>query len=249
MKSARCCFFFFSSRRRHTRSDRDWSSDVCSSDLGATVPSAQGIANRFAALMDEFLGAELSRGGFFLARGRNHGDATAHGFRKKNCQIAQSAEADYSNLVPGLESGVDKSGVNAEARAEERRGVLEAENVRERYDVRSLREHIFLIATVPRHARVLPVGAEDLVAENALLAVPASRKEPGNSYARAGFWMLDAGANAFHLPDNFVAGNNRKPHEENSPFWTIRSPWQTPQARMRIRISPAPGLRMGRSSN
>src|SRR5699024_12087795 len=31
-----CLFFFlfFSSRRRHTRSKRDWSSDVCSSDLG-----------------------------------------------------------------------------------------------------------------------------------------------------------------------------------------------------------------------
>src|SRR5690606_40413268 len=29
------CFFFFSSRRRHTRFSRDWSSDVCSSDLGA----------------------------------------------------------------------------------------------------------------------------------------------------------------------------------------------------------------------
>src|SRR5699024_11404697 len=33
-----CCLyslfrFFFSSRRRHTRSKRDWSSDVCSSDL------------------------------------------------------------------------------------------------------------------------------------------------------------------------------------------------------------------------
>src|SRR5437868_11515092 len=28
-----CVFFFFSSRRRHTRSKRDWSSDVCSSDL------------------------------------------------------------------------------------------------------------------------------------------------------------------------------------------------------------------------
>src|SRR2546430_11369460 len=27
-------FFFFSSRRRHTRFDCDWSSDVCSSDLG-----------------------------------------------------------------------------------------------------------------------------------------------------------------------------------------------------------------------
>src|SRR3712207_6912195 len=28
-----CVFFFFSSRRRHTRYWRDWSSDVCSSDL------------------------------------------------------------------------------------------------------------------------------------------------------------------------------------------------------------------------
>src|SRR5712675_2052026 len=29
-------FFFFSSRRRHTRCSRDWSSDVCSSDLQLT---------------------------------------------------------------------------------------------------------------------------------------------------------------------------------------------------------------------
>src|SRR5690606_41024081 len=29
----RWLFFFFSSRRRHTRFSRDWSSDVCSSDL------------------------------------------------------------------------------------------------------------------------------------------------------------------------------------------------------------------------
>src|SRR5437899_8500429 len=29
-------FFFFSSRRRHTRCLSDWSSDVCSSDLGVT---------------------------------------------------------------------------------------------------------------------------------------------------------------------------------------------------------------------
>src|SRR2546421_7534946 len=33
----RFLFFFFSSRRRHTRSDRDWSSDVCSSDLPAWI--------------------------------------------------------------------------------------------------------------------------------------------------------------------------------------------------------------------
>src|SRR5699024_11745089 len=32
--------FFFSSRRRHTRSKRDWSSDVCSSDLPARLAAA-----------------------------------------------------------------------------------------------------------------------------------------------------------------------------------------------------------------
>src|SRR6266550_6884686 len=33
MSNRFCIFFFFSSRRRHTRCSRDWSSDVCSSDL------------------------------------------------------------------------------------------------------------------------------------------------------------------------------------------------------------------------
>src|SRR5690606_40108657 len=32
--------FFFSSRRRHTRFSRDWSSDVCSSDLPTTIKPA-----------------------------------------------------------------------------------------------------------------------------------------------------------------------------------------------------------------
>src|SRR5690606_40686771 len=41
-------FFFFSSRRRHTRFSRDWSSDVCSSDLrgrtltGRKLPPGRG---------------------------------------------------------------------------------------------------------------------------------------------------------------------------------------------------------------
>src|SRR2546422_3377310 len=34
-------FFFFSSRRRHTRCSRDWSSDVCSSDLLSTGHTAR----------------------------------------------------------------------------------------------------------------------------------------------------------------------------------------------------------------
>src|SRR2546429_6250136 len=49
-------FFFFSSRRRHTRCSRDWSSDVCSSDLDAHAvhttatseswPTARSIQSR-----------------------------------------------------------------------------------------------------------------------------------------------------------------------------------------------------------
>src|SRR5690606_40745063 len=34
--------FFYSSRRRHTRFSRDWSSDVCSSDLLAGGPGGEG---------------------------------------------------------------------------------------------------------------------------------------------------------------------------------------------------------------
>src|SRR5256886_6260185 len=34
------CVVFFSSRRRHTRFDCDWSSDVCSSDLGQSTQGA-----------------------------------------------------------------------------------------------------------------------------------------------------------------------------------------------------------------
>src|SRR5438067_2813970 len=40
--------FFFSSRRRHTRSKRDWSSDVCSSDLDWQGPVGRHAAHRAA---------------------------------------------------------------------------------------------------------------------------------------------------------------------------------------------------------
>src|SRR5204863_6242831 len=44
-------FFFFSSRRRHTRSLRDWSSDVCSSDL----PFVGETANESLLLLQAFV--------------------------------------------------------------------------------------------------------------------------------------------------------------------------------------------------
>src|SRR5690606_39849248 len=40
---------FFSSRRRHTRFSRDWSSDVCSSDLPRTPPPGR-VVSRFAVI-------------------------------------------------------------------------------------------------------------------------------------------------------------------------------------------------------
>src|SRR2546421_4569536 len=45
--------FFFSSRRRHTRSDRDWSSDVCSSDLGGQTDDGMAATNQAAGELRE----------------------------------------------------------------------------------------------------------------------------------------------------------------------------------------------------
>src|SRR5690606_40132131 len=70
-------FFFFSSRRRHTRFSRDWSSDVCSSDLTGRARVARhtsaeherapwrplllcGVAIAFASSAANFLGAYLA---------------------------------------------------------------------------------------------------------------------------------------------------------------------------------------------
>src|SRR3989440_2229035 len=54
-------FFFFSSRRRHTRSDRDWSSDVCSSDLDRPGAADSHADRRL--LLWHPLGAAIVRGG------------------------------------------------------------------------------------------------------------------------------------------------------------------------------------------
>src|SRR5438067_8739966 len=57
-----CSSFFFSSRRRHTISKRDWSSDVCSSDLrpGARSPRLVAIAARLDELVAHTVGLDPS---------------------------------------------------------------------------------------------------------------------------------------------------------------------------------------------
>src|SRR6266480_3748109 len=60
------CLFFFSSRRRHTRLTCDWSSDVCSSDLGAPTEAAilahAEVVEAVAAANDSVLPARFAGG-------------------------------------------------------------------------------------------------------------------------------------------------------------------------------------------
>src|SRR3989442_4724284 len=59
----RSLFFFFSSRRRHTRCGRDWSSDVCSSDLMSTLPK---MPNAMALAFGIFGSVDMNRGDLLL---------------------------------------------------------------------------------------------------------------------------------------------------------------------------------------
>src|SRR2546429_5033821 len=65
-------FFFFSSRRRHTRCSRDWSSDVCSSDLIAALSGHLTLASQFQwigtypALIAFSVATALEIGGYYI---------------------------------------------------------------------------------------------------------------------------------------------------------------------------------------
>src|SRR6266702_3209036 len=56
-------FFFFSSRRRHTRWPRDWSSDVCSSDLWLHSGDAARIDEEGLVYLVDRLKDMINRGG------------------------------------------------------------------------------------------------------------------------------------------------------------------------------------------
>src|SRR5207249_9119866 len=73
------CCFFFSSRRRHTRSKRDWSSDVCSSDLVA-----------FAKVNEKFLGASQL---IIIAEGKAYCTAGGKPCAGDHCTVCYPEEA------------------------------------------------------------------------------------------------------------------------------------------------------------
>src|SRR5256885_10977940 len=79
---ATCYFFFFSSRRRHTRLQGDWSSDVCSSDLGLGVHIDRVSRGCFADLLPPALGLSAygwRRSGRKEQGGRDDLGMKAHG--------------------------------------------------------------------------------------------------------------------------------------------------------------------------
>src|SRR5690625_911797 len=80
--------FFFSSRRRHTRWPRDWSSDVCSSDLADHVSVDGGDLHRVTAAA----GAVTAPGGHLL--GGRTADRPAHHLRPAQVALRPPPEGD-----------------------------------------------------------------------------------------------------------------------------------------------------------
>src|SRR5205809_972128 len=91
--------FFYSSRRRHTRCSRDWSSDVCSSDLDRLL-----LPDRVLAMCQDLFHYLLDTGGpeqktiIFCARDR-HADDVAEIGRASCRERVENLEAVPSALA------------------------------------------------------------------------------------------------------------------------------------------------------
>src|SRR5699024_11409562 len=96
--------FFFSSRRRHTRSKRDWSSDVCSSDLGETGRVVTPIhAYSPSRGMQTQLWPESIHGGLRIARLRHFSENNCHTVHAPYTKIGR---ASCRERVLQIDSGV-----------------------------------------------------------------------------------------------------------------------------------------------
>src|SRR5699024_5533118 len=97
-----CPFFFFSSRRRHTRSKRDWSSDVCSSDLVIQLQFlqlfCQCIIYRFFFLIHIFINGFLIHTAFiffFLPRFKARHFFTVPADTSENLPVTRAAQRHF----------------------------------------------------------------------------------------------------------------------------------------------------------
>src|SRR5699024_11862581 len=94
-------FFFFSRRRRHTRSKRDWSSDVCSSDLLSIPLSILAII-----LVSSFFITSADSATFVLGMQTSNGSLYPAARTKIVWGVALSSIA-YVLLLSGGETGLE----------------------------------------------------------------------------------------------------------------------------------------------
>src|SRR5690606_39349658 len=97
--------FFFSSRRRHTRFSRDWSSDVCSSDLDDLLDTALDYARAMAASAAPS-SLRVIRRQLWRAHHQSYGDATAEAW-----DLLMTALAG-DDFIEGVNSFLEKRPAN-----------------------------------------------------------------------------------------------------------------------------------------
>src|SRR3989440_6164528 len=107
-------FFFFSSRRRHTRSDRDWSSDVCSSDLLTRRDFTMQVGQAAATFGTAFFNTTVSLGAdaeFYSFGGFSSRDGRAGAvFRLPNQEDRVVPQIFPNGFLPFINTGsVDRS--------------------------------------------------------------------------------------------------------------------------------------------
>src|SRR5438128_10204544 len=106
-------FFFFSSRRRHTRCYRDWSSDVCSSDLECKKNSAlANITRNRASNVAGLSCASKNRRGGLKAKFRSEHNVVAPDSRSEERRVGKECRSRWS---PYHEKNNRRTGMNAEA--------------------------------------------------------------------------------------------------------------------------------------
>src|SRR2546422_7702823 len=125
-------FFFFSSRRRHTRCSRDWSSDVCSSDLQAkgdllvTEPRKVPKGGLVAVGSTE----DGSDGIYVHAEGFLAGRHSANEFGFMQTEVSRERPVDYAVLAQLLGEEKQRGGmivwVVGPARSEEHTSELQS---------------------------------------------------------------------------------------------------------------------------
>src|SRR5690606_30518115 len=112
-----CVVFFFSSRRRHTRFSRDWSSDVCSSDL-AVIRAGEDDDGRIGVVAQRRTDLFRAPPGWqqWIAPSENRQEGAAYASERLQrvevfpgedlSQIPVALVGDIEVAVPGLRAGL-----------------------------------------------------------------------------------------------------------------------------------------------